>query len=268
MYADAYFAIGARHDVCQDYALAGVAVGDTGSVGGWALVSDGCSSSPLSDFGARLLATAASRALDRLDGANDSIAASLVLAHAAEMADALAISHHSLDATLCYLRQSRDAAHAHIIGDGVVAARRRDGAIEAWHVSDSHSAPAYLSYMLDDKRLAAYLAQHGARTIEHYLDGRLLSRDSHHLRDAPYAVHVTLPSSDYALAMVLSDGAASFHEGVDPVPLCDVLAPLMAFKSHRGRFVTRRMRRFLKREASRRGWRHDDDIAAAAVVMS
>ena len=60
MTADAYFAIGRTHDVCQDYALASDDVPKT-----WALVSDGCSSSPASDIGARLLGRAAAHALER-----------------------------------------------------------------------------------------------------------------------------------------------------------------------------------------------------------
>ncbi|MCA9708502.1 MAG: hypothetical protein KDK70_21815, partial [Myxococcales bacterium] len=61
MYVDAWFAIGDTHVVCEDFACAG----HTEAGAGFAVVCDGCSSSPQTDVGARLLAAAARVELER-----------------------------------------------------------------------------------------------------------------------------------------------------------------------------------------------------------
>jgi hypothetical protein len=45
------------------------------------------------------------------------------------------------------------------------------------------------------------------------------------------------------------------------------LPQLFELKGGRGRFVTRRCKRFFGREAERSGWRHHDDVAVAALTL-
>jgi hypothetical protein len=54
MNANHYFSIGKDHAICQDYAISKLI-----NNGGCAILSDGCSSSPSTDIGSRLLAMAA-----------------------------------------------------------------------------------------------------------------------------------------------------------------------------------------------------------------
>ncbi|MBM3457554.1 MAG: protein phosphatase 2C domain-containing protein, partial [Armatimonadetes bacterium] len=61
MHADAAFRMGCTHSVCQDYA---VALRATAAGGPAILLADGCSSSPDTDVGARLLARATARVLE------------------------------------------------------------------------------------------------------------------------------------------------------------------------------------------------------------
>ena len=61
MKADAYFEIGATHLVCQDYALA-----FANNEYAYAIVSDGCTSSPNTDIGARLISVIAKDAINYL----------------------------------------------------------------------------------------------------------------------------------------------------------------------------------------------------------
>lgn len=57
---DAFFTIGKTHTVCQDYAHAGFIPGTDQA---YAIVSDGCSGSPDTDFGSRFMVTAAIQVL-------------------------------------------------------------------------------------------------------------------------------------------------------------------------------------------------------------
>ena len=54
MNADHYYTIGNSHSVCQDYAISGLVEN-----GAYAILSDGCSSSPDVDVGARMLSLSA-----------------------------------------------------------------------------------------------------------------------------------------------------------------------------------------------------------------
>ena len=59
--------------------------------------------------------------------------------------------------------------------------------------------------------------------------------------------------------------ATTPYEG--PVATLDVVRHLMAIRSPRGAFVTRRMRRFLSKTAPTAGWTHGDDVSMAAVAL-
>ena len=55
MKIDSAFQIGKTHDICEDFALTGT----KNSIVPYTIVSDGCSSSPLTDVGSRILSFAA-----------------------------------------------------------------------------------------------------------------------------------------------------------------------------------------------------------------
>src|SRR6185295_20387035 len=65
MNADSTFMIGTTHSVCQDYALA-----NNASNASNVIVTDGCSTSPDTDIGARLLVRAASQLLSNQHSAD------------------------------------------------------------------------------------------------------------------------------------------------------------------------------------------------------
>lgn len=254
--ADASFAIGHRHRVCEDYAVAGRGLG-----GAFAIVSDGCSSSPQSDFGARLLSAAAAREL-----ALGTMSTSTVLGAAARAAKAVGLAASALDATLLCAYRAGEEVHVLASGDGVVAAVDDWGTIEAWAIRHPSGAPAYLSYQLDGERRAAYLRDHHHREVHELFGGQTARVVATSLFDSPYVWRMTLPASRFPVVAVLSDGAESFRGDEGAVPLARVLTRLLDFKVLRGEFVARRMRRFLTRECSDLGWRHDDDLAMAAII--
>lgn len=254
--ADASFAIGYRHRVCEDYAVAGQGPG-----GAFAIVSDGCSSSPQSDYGARLLTAAAAREL-----ALGALSTATVLAAAERAAAAVGLSSTALDATLLCAYRANDAVHVLASGDGIVAAVDDWGTLSAWSIRHPSGAPAYLAYLLDGERRAAYLRDHHQREVHELFGGHPARVVKSSLLDAPYVWRMTLPAARFPIVAVLSDGAESFRDSAGPLPLARVLARLLDFKVVRGEFVERRVRRFLTRECRELGWRHDDDLAVAAIA--
>lgn len=256
MESDSYYAKGQGHQVCQDYAIAGRR---------FAVVSDGCSSSPNSDLGARYLANAAALRLREYGAIFDH---GWVARRAAQAAALLGSERVCLDATLLTaFVDGRGVVHIEIAGDGLVLARRRDGALISYEVDDG-GAPAYLSYLLDSKRREQYqLAGYNTRLVTKCVDGETLSQQRIDL-PTTFVHSMRLSSEDYQVIFLVSDGAKSFldatHQRVDAH---DVVAELCAIKGYRGAFVQRRCRRFLGKTCHARGWHHDDDLAVAALYL-
>ena len=222
----------------------------------------GCSSSPATDMGARLLALAAAQLLTE-----GTLAPGLALERAVTMASGLGLAGQCLDATLLTAELAATGTQVTVAGDGVVAARRSDGRIERWCFSFRDNAPAYLSYLTDPPRLQGYLEHHGHRRCDHRIDGQQERGEEASLRCQSYVARLWLPASRYRLVALLSDGVSSFGTSTrdtNHVNVDQVVGELMGFKGLEGRFVLRRLRRML-RNAAARGWRHDDDIAVAAV---
>lgn len=261
MESDGFYAIGASHKVCQDYARAGLA---GGRVSRYALVSDGCSGSSDTDLGARFLVSAAEHRLRLFDSDYDHG----WIAHRAAAAVALfGASPSCLDATLLSaFVVDQTMVRVCIAGDGLIAARRRDGRLETWEICDG-GAPAYLSYQLNKQRMQRYLhAGYGRRRITQRIDG-MLSGQSEILLDVQgFVTDLSLPVGHYESVLLMSDGASSF-EGPGMTPQ-EIVEQLCAIKSPTGAFVQRRAKRFLGKYCKSRGWVHQDDLAVAGIYLA
>jgi hypothetical protein len=82
------------------------------------------------------------------------------------------------------------------------------------------------------------------------------------------------PAEGLCFAAILSDGIESFQTSTGAetsstfrsLDYLSIVSELTAFKNFKGEFVYRRMQSF-ERECARRGWHHNDDIAAAAMHL-
>ena len=271
--ADAHFAIGKTHEVCQDY---GLAVSSTEGYPALAVLSDGCSASPDTDWGARFLARVA------VDVAKGGPFNPMRVILGAQCCQKVAgISEQALDATLMVVTETA-AGDAEVIvyGDGVVAARRRDGSgYDSWALSYSLNAPAYLSYLLDPDRLALYRNMGGGIlavvTNKGTADARCPPERVGHpeevMPDSQPSFHRVFFREVYDVVLVLSDGAESFQrrEGTRfiPVPLADVLDQVFDFKTLTPGFIKRRVGRFLSKFCPQNEWQHNDDLSVAGLVL-
>ena len=266
MNADAYFAIGKTHEVCEDYALAGK---------DFAVLCDGCSGSPRTDFGARFLALATEHWLQYEDKTAGEIRDlpnnALRIAHS--MVKVASLPSECLDATLAYIYTDELYANVFFQGDGVVAARRRSGGVEIFCVDYFSGAPAYLNYTSNEVRRKLYMEQDQGFTTTAYLpDKEPLIINGEGL--IPHNFIFDLEK--YDLVAALSDGAMSFQRTVindlgtskhfEEVSVEDIVNPLMAVKSPTGKFVSRRCKRFLK-DCLKKGWHHNDDLSMIALYI-
>ena len=262
MNADSYFAIGKSHTVCQDYARAGNC---------FAIVSDGCSSSPDSDFGARALTMAAIEVLesfgDQFPNQGDRM-----------MRQAVLYVPHSLpveclDATLLAAYPQEDGRIQVIVcGDGIVFGIKHDGDIVSYEISMG-GMPNYLSYLLDQERSRRYAASGPDKfTVQKRVVGaddtvKSDQTDEWHFRSGCPDVACRFNPAEYKFVGVATDGLLSFQhrETLAPIPLGEVLKHVTDIRVPTGAFVQRSSKFFLQKTCPKLGWQHSDDYGVAMI---
>lgn len=267
--ADSYFHIGASHltagRACQDYAAHGPVNGG----GVVAIVSDGCSTGDRTDIGARVVALATQRAIDRVWWGTDRVAIErLYTLRAAQ--SLLGLTPRDMLATCVYAVLSEDEGFVHLHGDGVIAWIERNGTTVMKRYEWADNRPAYPIYELD--AYTAFVREHGGDLIEPRLSvetfcvwpdetGTHLQKQEFPLGDAIRGI--TFPFSPLSLprlVAVFSDGITQ----VDEVGWTVAVQECLAFKTLAGEFAKRRMIRFIK-DSRAFGKGPLDDIAYAVI---
>ena len=254
MHSDSFFAIGRSHTVCQDYAIAGMRADRP-----FAILSDGCSSSSGTDVGARILSLSF---LDRMRARIDDLETVLpqAITTAKNATQLMGLPETCLDATLlsCHLSPIDDPTVVNVmaIGDGVIAARRRDGEIEAICIEYPDGAPEYLSYVLDSHRHHRFNTEFGTAKSIHNQS----NKESVTCQDQIFAIQ--FPIANYDIVAVMSDGVETF-EGMT---WREVVSALMDFKNTAGHFIERRMKRFIK-DCGKQNISHSDDVSMSAIYL-
>lgn len=283
MNCDCAFCIGTTHDVCQDYALTGK---NTVSI------TDGCSSSVLSDFGSRVLSVTAMNKMIELTSLHDFDEKELILL-ARPSIKVLNLPVECLDATLLCAAKKDDGVEAICYGDGVIAIKMEDGYIVVICVEYIDSYPFYINYLFDKTgRFLNWKNNHNNRDITLSVinpDGevKILSQDCNKnprvgydngeiglLRIGEYRVMIDLFSPEIETIAIISDGIQSFYHTLitgyyshnEKISYHDVLKELLNFKNYTGKFVQRRMNKFIK-TCRKKEWSHSDDISIAAIYL-
>lgn len=292
MNADSAFQIGSSHAVCQDYAVAGARAADAGereggeaaAAGGdglpFVILSDGCSSSPDTDVGARLLVKAAERLLR---GGGGPPARGLPGLHreaarlALGWAESLGLRPQAVDATLLTAHLCGEELLVGCSGDGVVCLQTRGGALDVYSVSYPSGYPLYPAYARQPERLRA-LGDAGRARSEVARFRADSAGEGLRPFDASGGGSATevfaVRAADYRFAALFSDGVHSFMRTAragdgargGAVPFEQVVPELVSFKNTRGAFVGRRVKGFLK-DCRQRGWLHADDLSVAALHL-
>jgi hypothetical protein len=273
MNVDSAFVIGKRHEVCQDYAKS--------EVGKWAsaFVSDGCSSSHDSDIGSRLLVLSAQQSVKtllemgwelELESSDDLSMMSISGAMAA--AKILNLPSETLDATLLSIVSDGKRVSLSASGDGVLVLMYVDGRQQIVNIDFPSGYPDYLSYRIDHERRAKYDKLDQGGIVNTIINGGSDSSikftnmlESH----KTYAEVASCSNPKLIMAIVMSDGVRSFYRRTEsgenePIQTDEVLKHLLDFKLFSGRFIQRRLNRFLK-DVIQLGWEHHDDIGIAAI---
>lgn len=282
MHANTYFVKGKLHKTCEDYSWVG-RVGDKP----YGIVSDGCSSSPDTDIGARLLVRSFSYEIEHnpidlyaLNGTFDNnypwcnnlrLANSLSRAH--QVRKVLGLSSNCLDATLLQLEVFDHHVQVVIRGDGFFVGRHRANSklLDIYHFDHPANAPEYLNYLADNARHIQYLKEMGSLKNLNIWSAALdqaspIKPSYKRALDEP-TFYKEFKLELYDIIAVMSDGVNTFFDSTRThLSSVYVVQNLMNFKNTAGCFVERRMKRYLK-NCQKEGIAHDDDLSMAAIYL-
>jgi hypothetical protein len=100
-------------------------------------------------------------------------------------------------------------------------------------------------------------------------DGIPTTRETRQSTEPHCAFSMLLPRDKVVFVAAMSDGVKSFYKkgengAAEQIPPDVVLHGLLEFKLHSGRFVQRRLNKFLK-DMAQCDYEHYDDVAVAAI---
>ena len=174
---DSYIEIGNSHNICEDYALNGIIDGKVPYI----IVSDGCSSSKMTDFGSRIIAHSCRKMLitsytngvmkeliDKNTGHDFQTYLATTIKHTAmETLERFNLCYDVCDATLLYAIVFNDRIYVFGHGDGNVIIKFKNFDKIRWdNLKYMSNAPFYLSYEMDILRKQGYMDTFG----EQYFD--------------------------------------------------------------------------------------------------
>lgn len=258
-----------HHLMCQDYALHGP---------NYAILSDGCSTAPNTDFGARLLAKSAE--LQLLE--HNQLDARAICERARSVKDVLHLHDECLRATLLTARtygvDDETWVECTSFGDGVIVAKHRDGHFEWIEIKYESGAPYYPIYSNEAGSREQYEKKFGSKGIVTLFKGNWQEYHS-----CPYDLPIDLPAvqcfqaKDFEFVAIMTDGVSSFFEMknqgtskcMSPVPLIEILKLLMDFKGFDNQFVVNQCHWLFEKDAKdtfkRLGWKNGDDFSIGVI---
>jgi predicted GIY-YIG superfamily endonuclease len=293
MNQDSAFSIGRTHQVCQDYAMHG-SIQDTNFV----IVCDGCSSSPHTDFGSRILAISAEKEIKRLAEFKKELwhfNEEYCILSARPIIKNLDLPEESLDSTAMIAVSSDIGNYACCYGDGVIAIGMKNGDIILVAPEYTDGYPYYMNYSndishrnfnIDEKKdirkiaVSALFADGFYKKLTDDVDLSFTVMDENAIADIQISAGIqrtfitVLEPQNVKFMAVISDGIKSFYETVmtgtsktnTPIDYHIVAHELFDFKNFTGQFVQRRLNKFL-RESEKKNWYNGDDISMGVIYL-
>lgn len=279
MQVDSFFKQGASHKICEDYAIHGTMRGNP-----FIIVCDGCSGSKDTDFGARLMARSAKKALSELY-ANSMYFDELEPTDLIELFEketehylrsALLATYSDIsvaDATLLVAFIYADKLYWYMRGDGAIAIKYRNGDLIVNEVKFHSGAPYYLSYDLSKSKELAYIEQFGTdKSFIKYNNASDTLELEHHCLPYHALIADVLDLDTIDSITLMSDGIDALQykntytgeRNVNLLKIRPTIRNALAFKNYNGEFVQRRMNRFM-RDIDKMGVEPFDDISVATI---
>lgn len=259
---DSYFQISTTHLICQEYSL------HTQNPFPFVVLCDGCSSSPNTDVGARILAHKALKAHKlNLDVSIEAIM------HTAEYTrQCLGLPQEALDCTILTCVAKDDNITVDIHGDGIIIIIYKKHSSIFKSVTKNlyftGNAPYYPNYLLNKHRIKNFKAMqqkfieeqiaHYKHPVEEYYTKDKITRENNHIT-------YYFDTNVIETILIASDGLNSFYDEHNrKIPLEKIIPYFTNFKSYTGEFIKRRAKKAIQ-ELSAVGIKNRDDISIGGI---
>jgi hypothetical protein len=257
---DTFSKIGKSHQVCEDYIFSG------DDPVKYIILSDGCSSSKNTEMGARILCHLAKQYLRyRKDDYRfpylDYDEMGLWIIHNAELtAKHMGLEKTCLDATLIVAFEFKAKVHVYIFGDGTIVTQNQDGMTSVSEIEFTSNAPYYLSYKIDPERMASF----------HKMGQDLIIKTTiTNINENKYAYdfkcRFKFRLEKFPKILIASDGMSSFIKNGEPEQTLNIANEFLNFKSTKGEFLKRRLKRALK-VYEKNGLYNYDDLSVGGFL--
>ena len=296
MKVDSAFQIGKTHDICEDFAL----VGKKEDVIPYVIVSDGCSSSALTDVGSRILSFAAIEQIENkvnLTGRIKDFNHEVCVSKARNIAQSMGISERSIDATML-IATVADRIEVNVLGDGAIAVGLDNGEVLIINIEYDRGYPFYLNYLPEcSMPFQNWKKNYWQTTIKSSIitpslftatgeseyteeigqDAFFLEEDdkpSIVMLASDWNIKAFIDLNNVEWITIMSDGINSFYKTEDAgtsltnvdISYQEVVAQVLNFKNFNGKFMQRRLNRFLK-FCQKNNWHHADDISFGTIYF-
>jgi serine/threonine protein phosphatase PrpC len=262
---DAIFLKGTDHLVCQDYATNFGSNKENNHI----IVCDGCSSSPMSDVGARILALKTAELTNKDYIKNNEDLISCLIDSLKYNSELLKINPQMLDTTLLTAYIKDDKSYILNYGDGVSITKFKNGNIKISNICFEQGYPNYLSYRLDKARYENYKSINQIQKHEGYFNFE--STDNYEFIIDYLGGHYNLNLIEWII--LTSDGIHSFYKKDEngkrtSIDFLEIAKQLVDFKNFHGVFVERHVRSLIKRLEKQNIFHYDDFSVAGLYVKN
>lgn len=299
MGTDCAFQIGKTHDICEDYALAsdcGSLIKDGDNIT-FAIVSDGCSSSRKTDIGSRVLSSAAVEQLNNIVAVTKNLNnfnANVCISKARDIVKSLSLPTRTVDATLLMATVS-DCVQVKLYGDGFVAIGLDNGDIFTLRLEYHEGYPFYLNYLPESgihfqnwknlysqKTIHTSIISNGEIirkecfpcTCEYFDRKNDKKKPAIYITGDTFETNMSIDLNSLKWVTLISDGVDSFYKTEEAdtslinidIDYNEVISEALNFKNFNGKFMQRRLNRFLK-FCQKNNWHHADDISFSSIYF-
>ena len=263
---DAIFLQGSDHQVCEDYATNFGSKERSNRI----ILCDGCSSSPMTDVGARLLALIASQSIN-LSWNSEVVFGFLKWIVEKDYGDFLRMNPFMFDATLLFAFEKKDKINLGMYGDGICIIKYKDNCMTVYDRSFENNYPNYFSYQLNQKRKEDYLKidENCFISIFGFENNDFNFIES--FKNPLDYYHLPLVKSQVEWLLLMSDGIHSFYKINEQgkreyIDFLEIIKKLIDFKNYHGIFIQRQVKSLMK-QLKKENIFHYDDFSVAGMYV-
>lgn len=261
IHTDTFLKIGKTHQECEDYIISG------DSPVKYIILSDGCSSSIRTEMGARILCHLAKQYLQyRISDYRfpyldyDEMGAWII--HNAELtARQLGLNQSCLNATLIISYVFDNKYFIYMYGDGCIVLQTSDKKICVLEVEYTKNAPYYLAYMINPENKDLFHKLGQDMIIKEMRNGETTENKYAYDYGTKWVESVEL----FPRILIASDGLASFQKCIQPIDSNIIAKEFLEYKSTKGEFLKRRLKRAIKIYEGD-DLHHMDDLSVGAFL--